>query len=560
MEKVSKLEPDESFETISKTLRPLKAIAKILGIMLVFFGLIVTVLSYAFPYLLDNGYTEAELELYSQIAFAVGFTLFGGGLGLSALVSIFTLPNDDKIEQHLNNFYKDKEKPKTSVRFFSFRWSRLLAAICFLTLGFLDLFIITGAMSHHNPPFGTAIVLGGPSFYYVIALFPHGFGLGLLLYTLFFSHKVDIGSSENFLYYNEFKKNSRNHAALSKKEIETVRYQNTHIGKNHVWIIILVPMIALTAIQGVYLLMAPFLQNPTEGILFIVTAILEVVALYFLALRPAQYLKITTKENYYETWFAPNLKELEIPLSDESGKGKISSEFLENNNINPTHRIYLRLLVGLFFCISGLIMLIFYYVVGVFGGMYTMASVIFGTILIIQAISNDFSEKDGVIIDYDQNDKTFRFEQNFRSRFLRINTLQSTEVEVKDQFRKVTIFEILVLSLVLVYSMIETVQSWAISSSTNMILNSVITTIFLCVVYFLIFLYLCVPTNHLQVRTPTMKYNVPVTLKNQKKGFLEGVLSDDLKKSFTMRCLYLLIAGVGTLIGTLIYLNIFFFV
>ena len=555
MEKKLKVDMGESHETKSKTLRPLKAVAKVIGILLIFFGFLVLVLSYAVKYLLENGYTEEELERIFLIVFLVGWLFFGGGLGLCFGVSIVTLPSQTKIDNRLDQYFKNREKPTKSIRFFSFRWSKFLAAIFLLFLGFLNLFIITGAISHHNPPYGNAVVLGGPSFYYVMAFFPHGFGIGLLLYAILHSHKANVGRSENYFYYNQFKKNSTVNTALPKTEIEMIQYQNININKNYAWVLTLVPFSVLTAIQGVYLLMAPMLTDPTQGILFLVTAVLEIVALYFLALRPAHNLKVTTKENLYETWFTPYKEKItEIPIPEEDRIGKINTEFMNENKISPTHKHYTRLLIGIFFLASGLVMLIFYYVIHIFGYWYTMVSIIFGTLLIIKATVNDFSDKNGVLVDYNKEDKTLNFERTSRSHFVKINTLQSTDLEVSNQFRRLNVFELLLIPILLAFSTIQTVQSWVLSTSPTLIINSVITTAFLCLVYFLIFIHVCVPIDQLRVKTPTLKYNIPITLTDRKKRFLEGV------KPFSSRGLFIIITGVSSVIGILIYLNLYFFI
>lgn len=558
MGKKLKRETGELHETISKRLRPLKAIVKVLGVILVYFGFLLIVLSYAINYLIKNLPDPVTIFL---VVFAVGWLFFGGGLGVCAGVSILTLPNEEKMSHQLEEYYKSKEKPMISVQFFSLRWNRIIAAALFLILGFLDLFIITGTIGHHNTPFGNAVFLGGPSFYYLVGFFPQGFGIGLLLYVFFYSHKAHIASSENYFYYNMFKKNSTVHTTLPKKEIEMIRYQNNHINKNYTWIIILVPFIVLTAIQGVYLLTAPMLTNPIQGILFLVTAVLETIALFYLALRPSNYIKITTKENNYETWFVPHKFQLtKLPIAEADGKERKDSAFMASNNISSIHRNYRRLLLGLFFSISGLIMLIFYYAVGVFGNLYTMGSIIFGVLLIVKAVANDFSDNNGVAIDYDIEKRALSFKQTYRSRFVRIDTLQETDLKVVGQFQKISVFELLLIPILLTFSTIQTVQSWVLSSSPAVISNSVITTIFLTFIYLLIFLYVCSPTDHLEVRTPTFEYFIPITLTSGKNGVLKGVLSSDLKKGFWFRSILILVTGFCALLGVLLYLQPFFFV
>ncbi|NVM54210.1 MAG: hypothetical protein HWN66_10960 [Candidatus Helarchaeota archaeon] len=340
-----------------------------------------------------------------------------------------------------------------------------------------------------------------------------------------------------------------------------MKYQNNHIGLNFIWIIMLLPFTVLTAINGYYLLRAPRLEEPIQAILLLSASVLEICALFFLLLRPRNYLEITTKNNYYDLRISPFKKELkEIPISKGDIKDKINSEFLKANNISPTHRQYTTLLLGIFFMVSGLIMLIFYLVVGIFGNLYTMLSIIFGTILITKAISQDFSDKNGVLIDYNDSKKSLSFQQNFRSKFVRINTLQPTELEITNNFRKLNIFEILLIPALLSYSTIETIQSWAISTSSTSIINSVITSIFLGLVYFLFFIYLCVPSGQLRLRTPTTKYDIPITYTVRTKRFLDGILSKDLKNPFILRCLFIIIIGISSIMGTLIYLNLYFFI
>ncbi len=561
MEKKSKAEMGESFEVVSKTLRPLKAIAKIIGLILAFFGFLILVLSYAVKYLLeDQGYTDQELHMIFLLVFLVGWLIFGGGLVLCFHVTVMTLPSQNKMDYSLDQYFKNREKPTKSNRFFSLKVNKLIAAILLLTLGFLDLFIITGAIAHHNAPFGNAIVLGGPSYYYPVAFFPHGFGIGLLIYVLFYSHKVNIASSENYFYYNEFKKNSTVNTTIPKSEIEMIRYQNTNINKNYAWILTLIPFSVLTAISGVYLLRAAINKDPTQGILLLVTAAIEIGALFFLALRPAHYFAITTKGYFYQTWFTPfRKKSIEIPLSGKERKEKISVELMNTLNISPTHRQYTKLLIGIFFLVSGLIMLVFYFVVHIFGKVYTMISIIFGTLLIIKAFVDDFSDRNGVVLNQNESDKFVSYERTFQSRFVKIKTLQPTELEVSNQFRDITIYELVLIPILLGFSTIQTMQGWALSTSTPFILNSIMTTAFLCLVYALVFIYICVPTNQLRLKTPTVKYNIPVTLTGGKSRFLEGVLSKDLRVSFLVRCLFIVAIGVVSIVYYFIQIYPYFY-
>ncbi len=558
MEKKLVNKTNEAFEETSRRFRIVKVIARVLGSIFVFFGFVIIVLSYGVTYFVEGLSNPDQVFL---IVFGVGWIIFGVSLFICLRVSILSLPNEEKVSKYLDDYYTGKEKPQETARFFSFRISRLLAAFFLLFLGFLDLFILTGKISHHQPPFGNSVFLGGPSFYYTVAFFPQGFGLGFLLYTFFKSHRAHIASSENYLYYNEFKKNTFLNADIPKEEIEVIRYQNNRVGISYIWLFLILPFSIFTAINGVYMLRAPLLQNPIQGILLVLTAILEIPAVFYITLRPSNYLNITTKDNLYETWFVPHKMELrDLPLVEEDRKGKIDKTFMDSHNISATHRQYTNLVLGIFFLVSGLLMLVLYYVVGIFGHLYTSASVLFGTMLVIRAVAGDFSNRNGVQVTYEESEKALSFEQNFRSHFMRINTLHSTDVEITRSFRHINFLDILLIPVLLFMGTRQTILSWAIATTPNLILISVITTVFLGLIYFLFFIQLCGLTDHLRLTTPTMKYSIPITLSNPKIRFLNGALSKDLKKSFILRCAFIALIGILTLILTLTYLNLNFYV
>jgi len=548
----------ESFEKIPRRFYILKAIGKVIGAIFVFFGFLIIILSYAVTYFIE-GASNPDLIFLST--FAIGWIILGSALLVCLRVSILSLPTENQVTKYLEKYYQTKEPPQKVARFFSLRVSRLFAALFLLILGFLDLFILTGKISHHQPPYGNAVFLGGPSFYYVVAFFPHAFGLGFLLYVFFKSHRVNIASSENYLYYNEFTKTSFINADIPKTEIEAVSYQNNYVGINYLWLLLLVPFLVITAINGVYLLRAPLLETPIQGILLVTTSILELPALFYVLLKPSNFLKITTKKNYYESWFVPyNVDLREIPLPKPAGKAKKNSEFMTSHNISPTHRSYIGLVLGLIFLISGLLMLTLYYIIGIFGHLYTMVSILFGTMLIVRAIMNDFSDKNGVHIDYNDSNKSLSFKQDFRSHFMRINVFQLSGLEVTNSSRKINLLDFLLIPILIGESTIQTILSWVTTTTPNLIQTSVITTVFLGVIYFLFFLYLCLPSSHLRLRTPTLSYDIPVTLAHQKKRFLSGILAKDLRRSFILRCCFIALIGILSAIGILIYLNLNFFV
>jgi hypothetical protein len=235
---------------------------------------------------------------------------------------------------------------------------------------------------------------------------------------------------------------------------------------------------------------------------------------------------------------------------------------MNNNKISSTHRNYINLLLGIFFMISGIIMLVLYFKVGIFGNLYTMFSIIFGIILLIKAFSKDFSNKNGDYIDYDKSSNSIRFYRKFKNLFLnKFHNLFAFNVEetnIENRFRRLNFFDFLIIPILLIFNTIETVQSWAISSTPITIINSIITTIFLILVYLIIFVYFCFPMNNLSIKTQTAKFNIPITLQEKKNNIIKELFSKRLRKTLILRIGFVLIIFLISFIGMLVYLNLYF--
>ncbi|MBA7681889.1 hypothetical protein ES703_90231 [subsurface metagenome] len=372
-------------------------------------------------------------------------------------------------------------------------------------------------------------------------------------------------NSKNNLYFHEFRSTSPWTTKILKKDIEALRYQNNNLGPKLIWVVLLMPFIVLSFIEGFYLInmySIPRLETPIQGILLIFSAIMECFALFFLVLTPQHYFEIATKDDLYEMWFEPEkskirLKEID-PITEDisevfecSMKKEEISEFMKSNQISTTHRSYTNLILGIFFIATSVVMWNFFIL---FGTLYWWFAIIFGSILVIRAISQDFSDLNGDLIDYNQSDKILRFQRKFRYKFFKIRTYKPTELKLAKQFRKLDFFDVAAIPGLLFFISLQITQSWAFATSPVLILNSFISTIFMAVVCFLIFIYLCVPLDQVKFKTPTINYYIPVTLKSREKFNFKAVLSKPLKKTFLLRLLFLVIMVVATIIGTSIYL------
>lgn len=537
--------------------RRLILIILILGAFLLILGFFIIVLSYAVEFI------DAGIDF--EVAFILGWILFGIGLFISIKITIMKIPKPHIVSYFLDKYFDVNEKPEKSIRFYSFALSRLIASLLLLILGFVDLFILTGGLSHHSAPFGQAIVLGGPSYFYTVGLFPSLFGIGLLLYVMISSFRGVFSNSENNLYFHEFRPTSPWTTKILKKKIEALRYQNNHLGPKLIWVVLLMPFIVLSFIEGFYLVnifVIPRLENPIQGILLIFSGIMECFALFFLVLTPQHYFEIATKDDLYEMWFEPEtakirLKEID-PITEEisevfecSMKKEEISEFMKINQISSTHRSYTNLILGFFFIATSVVMWNFFIL---FGTLYWWFAIIFGSILVIRAISQDFSDVNGDLIECNDSDKILKFQRKFRYKFFKIRTYKPTELKLAKQFRKLDFFDVAAIPGLLFFISLQTTQSWALATSTVLILDSVISTIFMVVVCFLIFIYLCVPLDQVKFKTSTINYYIPVTLKSREKFNFKAVLSKPLKKTFLLRLLFIVIIIVATIIGTSIYL------
>jgi len=541
--------------------RRLILIILILGAFLLVLGFFIIVLSYAVEFI------DAGIDF--EVAFILGWILFGIGLFMSIKITIMRVPKPHIVSFYLEKYFEVNEKPEKSIRFYSFALSRLIASLLLLIMGFVDLFILTGGLSHHSAPFGQAIVLGGPSYFYTVGLFPSLFGIGLLLYVMISSFRGVFSNSKNNLYFHEFRPTSPWTTKILKKDIEALRYQNNQLGPKLIWVVLLMPFIVLSFIEGFYLInifAIPRLENPIQGILLIFSAIMECFTLFFLVLTPQHYFEIASKDDLYEMWFEPEkskirLKEID-PITEDisevfecSIKKEEISEFMKNNQISTTHRYYTNLILGIFFIATSVIM---WNLLILFGTLYWWFAIIFGSILVIRAISQDFSDCNGDLIEYNNSNKILKFHRKFRNKFNSICTYKPTELNIGKQFRKLDFFDISAIPGLLFFISFQLVQSWALATSPVLILDSIVSMIFMVIVCILIFIYLCIPLNQVEFKTSTITYYILVTLESQKKFNLKSLLSEPFKKTFILRFSIILAIIVATLCGTCIYLGFLF--
>lgn len=532
------------------------------GTACVFLGYLLIVLSNATKYLLKN-LDEETRDLIFLAAISLGFILFAIGFILNIFLTVKKLPKNQLISTFLDNYYKEQSKPERSTLIFSFALSRLIAGILLVIMGFIDLFILTAAIGHHNSPYGQTIVLGGPSAFYPVALFPAIFGLGLILFTLGSSHKLSVAQTKDALYFHEFRPHQNVSTEILKNNIEAFRYQNNQFGPKFIWLILFIPMIVLTLVNGTFYLFAPLLTDPTQGILFYYTAITESIVLFLLVMRPQQYFEIATKNDLYEYWLEPFSKDLKkIPrLSEEiadmlecNPNDPNALDFIKNNKILTPSKDYIRILIGVFFIGTAIPMICFQIL---FGQFYYWFALFFGSMCLIRGISNDF---DSILLaEIESNTGIFKFKRastiKFCKKFYYYRTFEKTDTGIVRQFRKLDFFDVTILPAMILFMTIELCQGWFLSNDRPLILLNLDSTIFMIIVVTIVLTYLCLPINQIKVTTPTINYYIPVKIKCEKMVDFKSAISKPLKNTFLLRLLIIMLTILGSIIGTIVYLS-----
>jgi hypothetical protein len=232
-----------------------------------------------------------------------------------------------------------------------------------------------------------------------------------------------------------------------------------------------------------------------------------------------------------------------------------ATEFMKANNINPTHRDYLKLIIGI--CLISASRPMWHFFI-LFGNFYWWFATIWGAILIVKAISEDFSDRNGVSVDFNESEKKLKFRRKFRSKFYNLGTFQPTDVKLTRQFRKLDAFDVLAIPGMLMFITIQLTQGWLFADERVIWILMAYSTAFMVLVCVGVFLYLCVPIDQIEFKTPTIKYFIPVSVEGSKHLHLNAAFSGDLKGTFIIRCLAIAITIIASVTGTLINLALNF--
>ncbi len=194
----------------------------------------------------------------------------------------------------------------------------------------------------------------------------------------------------------------------------------------------------------------------------------------------------------------------------------------------------------------------------------------YGFMLVIKALNNDFSRRGGDLFMYDEQKKIFKFQRRFGLKFHYLTALKVDSVKVRKWFRKLDFFDIFGLGGMAVMLTIQQAEGWALADTGELIIVNLISTIYMAVIFIFIILYLCAPIDTIEFKTPTITYRIGVTKKlnntsifkkymHNLKTFLKDARDPELRKPFFKRIALFLILVLGTLTYTIINLVSYFY-
>ena len=474
-----------------------------------------------------------------------------------------------------------REPPLSQIKFYSFALSRLITAIILILIGILS-FLTFGTDVGHEVEYGSAVVLGGPSFFYLTGLPMLGVGLSLLLYFLLSIFRGIFSESKNFYFFYEIRPGFPWLTEVPKKDIEAIRYQNNHLGPKLAWIVFFVPFIVMQLMTAIPLFFVE--KAGPEYVLswsFLLYSALEVISIIILVGFQQNYFEIASKDMLYEMWFSPlklkgqrGVKEDFKELFDSSRSNPEKKNLKEQSNvdsleekypfstINNTHILLFQLVFGLFLLISSIIMITQMILFGPFSWWIALT---YGIILIVRSFNQDFSNSDGNIYSYNSDKHIFTMNREFKFKFRFIQFKDIKTLEITKWYRNLDFFDFAAIIGLLVFLTVQQFQGWVLADTISLIIDNIFSTIVMVIIFLLIFLFLCLPVDVIELITRSIKYRIQITLKKEKKSLIKRIKKNFFQniKSMTerdMKKIFLIRFGImiSIIIGVCAYMTVYF--
>lgn len=586
----------DQIEELKKT-HPQK---RILRFIFLFLGILMIVAGTAFLLLgVDFGIEVSEINISFVVDILI--IIFGMIFASKYWMARYYLRENSLTIKRMRDL---REPVKSYVKLNSFALSRLMAGLILIVVGIMNMLVFGMGVGHDSTRYGNAFVLGGPSWFYFTGLPALLIGVFLMLYVLLSVFRGTFSQSDNFYFFYELHPLCPWLTEIPKKDIEAIRYQNNHLGPKYAWIMLFMPFIIMQFQTGIPLFQIE--RAAPEYILsftFVFTSILEIIAVIILVGIPQNYYEIATEDMLYEMWFSPMKMRGQEDLRQDLAKHfdcKIDERELESDPAKDSQSIFkdvsttnfqlFNTIFGIVLIISGLIMLTY---MVLFGPLFWWVALMYGFMLLFRAINNDFSRRGTDKFLYDEKNKTFKFERRFGYKFHYISANKVDSVSVRKWYRQLDFFDIFGLGGMLIMLMVQQVEGWGVTLTTlqacmdptvpmtgcvggvvptyimGLVTDNIISTVYMVIIYFFIFLYLCLPVDVIEFKTPSITYRTRITMKSDKgllkkslsnlTGLRKEVKKDDMKKTFRIRLIMILLLSGLALAYTVYNLISYFY-
>jgi len=554
---------EEEIEKLKLT-HPKKRILRFIflstGLFIILLGCLFTFIGFDFEVTL-NGF---NLSLIIDIVIII----FGGIVTSKFFITPYYIRENSLTFKRMRDLREPVEK---YVKFNSFTLTRLVAAFLLIISGIISYFIF-GDDVGHEVEFGSAISLGGPSWFYVTGLPMLIIGFSLLIYFILSPFRGIFSESKNFFFFYEIRPGFAWLTEIPKKDIEMFRYQNNHTGPKLVWFILMLPFIVLQLMTAIPLFAAE--RASPEFVLswtFMILSILDIIALLILVFFQQNYFEIATKEKLYEMWFSPIKLRRQSQFKEEFSAfldctpDLRDNEDLSNNvlfsEVNTTNFQLFKLFFGSFLIVIAIIMLT---QMVLFGPLVWWIALMYGLMLLVKALFDDFSKKGGDTFQFNEKSKTFRFKRMFSYKFRYVAANNVESINVRKWYRKLDFFDIFGISGLLIFLTLQQLEGWIIADTPNLVLDNLISTSLWIVVIIIIVFYLCLPVDVVEIKTSTITYRISIMLKkkdkkliskymNNLKYFSKEVRKPDMKNTFLARFSVVILLIFGTMIYVAAY-------
>jgi len=555
----------ENLKLIHPKKRYLRYLFLAIGILIILLGCLFTFLGFDFGLTLNG----SNLSLIINILIII----FGGIITSKYYITPYYIRENSLTFKKMRDL---REPVEDYVKFNSLALTRLIASVLLILNGFIS-YTIFGDGVGHEVEFGSAIFLGGPSWFYVTGFPMLMTGLGLLLYFILSPFRGIFSKSKNFLFFSEIRPGFAWLTEIPKNDVEFVRFQNNHTGPKLAWIILMIPFIVLQLMTAIPLLAV---ENAGPDFVlswtFIVLTFINIVVLVILVIFQQKYFEIATKEKLYEMWFSP------IKLKNQSHLKENFANFLECNpnlrdaeltkddnvfsSVNSTNFQLFKLIFGLFLVTNALIMLT---QMVLFGPQVWWFALMYGLMLLVKAVFYDFSNKNGDSFKFNEESKEFRFKREFLHKFHYIGANKVESLSVKKWYRKIDFFDVFGICGLLVFLTLQQLEGWIVADTLTLRIDNLISTLLWIVIIAFVILYLCFPIDFIEVKSPSITYRVQITLKLKEtniikqyiknlRNFPKEIMQPEMKKTFLIRMVIIFALIFGSLFYMAFYFLIFF--